>query len=48
VAVTGLASALGIHQGTMTVDDAAARFRADAFLALGAPPLGTMGDALLA
>ena len=100
VAVTGLASALGIHQGTMTVDDAAARFEADAFLlgpaarseavraiydptygrytwgkleimslrdqalaawggkfslrrfheallALGAPPLGTMGDALL-
>jgi hypothetical protein len=100
VAVTGLASALGIHQGTMTVDDAAARFEADAFLlgpaarseaaratydptygrytwgkleimslrdqalaawgakfslrrfheallALGAPPLGTMSDALL-
>jgi hypothetical protein len=32
VAVTGLASALGIHQGTMTVDDATARFEADAFL----------------
>jgi Bacterial protein of unknown function (DUF885) len=101
VGVTGLASALGIHQGTMTVDDATARFEADAFLlgpaarseatratydptygrytwgkleimslrdeaqaawdtkftlrrfheallALGAPPLGTMGDALLA
>jgi Bacterial protein of unknown function (DUF885) len=101
VAVTGLASALGIHQGTMTVADAAARFEADAFLlgpaarseatraaydptcgrytwgkleilslrdqaraawgttfslrrfheallALGAPPLGTMGDALVA
>jgi hypothetical protein len=101
VAVTGLASALGIHQGTMTVDDATARFEADAFLlgpaarseatratydptygrytwgkleimslrdealatwgtrfslrrfhetllALGAPPLGTMGDALVA
>jgi hypothetical protein len=100
VAVTGLASALGIHNGTMTVDDATARFEADAFLlgpaarseatratydptygryawgkleimslrdqalagwgakfslrrfheallALGAPPLGTMGDALL-
>jgi hypothetical protein len=100
VAVTGLASALGIHQGTMTVDDATARFEADAFLlgpaargeatratydptygrytwgkleimslrdealaawgtkfslrrfheallALGAPPLGTMGDALV-
>ena len=101
VGVTGLASALGIHQGTMTVDDATARFEADAFLlgpaarseatratydptygrytwgkleimslrdealaawgtkfslrrfheallALGAPPLGTMGDALVA
>jgi uncharacterized protein (DUF885 family) len=101
VAVTGLASALGIHRGTMTVDDATARFEADAFLLgpaarseatratydptygrytwgkleimslrdqalaawgtkfslrrfhealliLGAPPLGTMGDALLA
>ena len=100
VGVTGLASALGIHRGTMTVDDATARFAADAFLlgpaagseaaravydptcgrytwgkleimslrdqaraawgtgfslrrfheallALGAPPLGTMGDALL-
>jgi len=100
VAVTGLASALGIHRGTMTVDDATARFEADAFLlgpaargeaaratydptygrytwgkleimslrdqaraawgakfslrrfheallALGSPPLGTMGDALL-
>ncbi len=100
VAVTGLASAIGIHQGTMTVGDATARFEADAFLlgpaakgeatratydptygrytwgkleimslrdealaawgsefslrrfheallALGAPPLGTMGDALL-
>ena len=100
VGVTGLASALGIHRGTMTVDDATARFEADAFLlgpaarseatratydpaygrytwgkleimslrdqalaawdaefslrrfheallALGAPPLGTMGDALL-
>jgi hypothetical protein len=32
VAVTGLAAALGIHQGTMTVDDATARFEADAFL----------------
>jgi uncharacterized protein (DUF885 family) len=32
VAVTGLASALGIHRGTMTVDDATARFEADAFL----------------
>jgi hypothetical protein len=101
VAVTGLASALGIHRGTMTVDDATARFQADAFLlgpaasseamratydptygrytwgkleimslrdqalaawgtnfslrrfheallALGAPPLGTMSDALAA
>jgi hypothetical protein len=101
VAVTGLACAIGIHQGTMTVDDATARFEADAFLlgpaarneamratydptygrytwgkleitalrgqalaiwgaefslrrfheallTLGAPPLGTMGDALLA
>ena len=101
VAVTGLAAALGIHQGTMTVADATARFEADAFLpgaaarseatratydptygrytwgkleimslrdealaawgttfslrrfheallALGAPPLGTMGDALVA
>jgi hypothetical protein len=100
VGVTGLAAALGIHRGTMTVDDATARFGADAFLlgpaarseaaravydptcgrytwgkleimsmrdqaraawgtgfslrrfheallALGAPPLGTMGDALL-
>jgi len=100
VAVTGLAAALGIHRGTMTVDDATARFEADAFLrgpaarseatratydptygrytwgkleimslrdqalaawgtefslrrfheallALGAPPLGTMADALL-
>ena len=100
VGVTGLASALGIHRGTMTVDDATARFEADAFLpgaaarseaeratydptygrytwgkleimslrdealaawgtkfslrrfheallALGAPPLGTMGDALV-
>jgi hypothetical protein len=98
--VTGLAAALGIHRGTMTVDEATARFEADAFLlgpaarseatraaydpacgrytwgkleiislrdqalaawetefslrrfheallALGAPPLGTMGDALL-
>jgi uncharacterized protein (DUF885 family) len=101
VAVTGLAAALGIHRGTMSVDEATARFEADAFLAgpaargeatratydptygrytwgkleimalrdqaraawgaafslrrfheallgLGAPPLGTMGDALLA
>jgi hypothetical protein len=101
VGVTGLASALGVHQGTMTVDDATARFEADAFLlgpaarseatratydptygrytwgkleimslrdealaawgtkfslrrfhetllTLGAPPLGTMGDALVA
>ena len=32
VGVTGLASGLGIHQGTMTVDDATARFEADAFL----------------
>jgi Bacterial protein of unknown function (DUF885) len=101
VGVTGLACALGIHGGTMTVDDATARFEADAFLlgpaarseatratydptcgrytwgkleimslrdqalarwgtkfslrrfheallALGAPPLGTMGDALAA
>jgi hypothetical protein len=101
VGVTGLACALGVHRGTMTVDDATARFEADAFLlgpaarseatratydptygrytwgkleimslrdqalaawgakfslrrfheallALGAPPLGTMGDALLA
>jgi len=100
VGVTGLASALGIHRGTMTVADATARFEADAFLlgpaawseatraiydptygrytwgkleimslrdeataawgpefslrrfheallALGAPPLGTMHDALL-
>jgi len=100
VGVTGLAAALGIHQGTMTVDDATARFEADAFLlgpaargeatratydptygrytwgkleimslrdraraawgkkfslrrfheallTLGAPPLGTMGDALI-
>jgi uncharacterized protein (DUF885 family) len=101
VGVTGLAAAPGIHAGSMTVDDATARFEADAFLlgpaarseatralydptygrytwgkleimslrdeaqaawgaafslrrfheallALGAPPLGTMGDALLA
>jgi hypothetical protein len=101
VAVTALAAALGIHRGTMSVDDAAARFEADAYLpgpaargeatratydptygrytwgkleitllrdralaawgtgfslrrfheallALGAPPLGTMGDALRA
>jgi len=101
VGVTGLACALGIHRGTMTVQDATARFEADAFLrgpaaiseatratydptygrytwgkleimslrdqalaalgttfslrrfheallALGAPPLGTMNDALLA
>jgi hypothetical protein len=101
VGATGLAAALGIHQGTMTVDDATARFETDAFLpgqaarseatratydptygrytwgkleimalrdqaraawaakftlrrfhgallALGAPPLGTMGDALAA
>ena len=101
VAVTGLAAALGIHRGTMTVEDATARFEADAFLrgpaatseatraaydltcgrytwgkleimslrdqaqaawgpefslrrfhesllALGAPPLGIMADALLA
>jgi hypothetical protein len=101
VGVTGLACALGIHQKTMTVDDATARFETDAFLlgpaarseatratydptygrytwgkleimslrdqalaawgtkfslrrfheallTLGAPPLGTMGDALLA
>ena len=101
VAVTGLASAIGIHRGAMTVDDATARFEADAFLlgpaarseatratydptygrytwgkleiislrdqargvwgtkfslrrfhesllAFGAPPLGTMGDALVA
>ena len=100
VGVTGLACAIGIHQGTMTVDDATARFETDAFLlgpaarseatratydptygrytwgkleimslrdqalaawgtkfslrrfheallTLGAPPLGTMGDALL-
>jgi hypothetical protein len=99
VRVTRLASSLGIHRGTMTVNDAAARFREDAFLeapaaqseanratfdptygrytwgkleiqalrdeaiarwgprfslrrfheavlALGAPPLGTLGDAL--
>jgi Bacterial protein of unknown function (DUF885) len=32
VAVTGLACALGVHRGTMTVDDATARFEADAFL----------------
>jgi uncharacterized protein DUF885 len=32
VAVTGLAAALGVHRGTMTVDDATARFEADAFL----------------
>ena len=100
VGVTGLAAAVGIHRGTMTVDEATARFEADAFLrgpaarseatratydptygrytwgkleimslrdqaaaawgpafslrrfhqallALGAPPLGTMGDALV-
>jgi hypothetical protein len=100
VGVTGLACSLGIHQGRMTVDDATARFEADAFLlgpaargeatratydptygrytwgkleiivlrdealaawgtefslrrfheallTLGAPPLGTMGDALV-
>jgi hypothetical protein len=33
VAVTGLACSLGIHRGTMTVDEATARFEADAFLA---------------
>ena len=32
VAVTGLACALGIHRGTMTVADATARFEADTFL----------------
>ena len=32
VRVTRLASALGIHRGTMNVEDAAARFRNDAFL----------------
>jgi len=32
VRVTRLASALGVHRGTMTVEDAAERFRADAFL----------------
>jgi len=32
VRVTRLASALGVHGGTMTVHDAAARFRHDAFL----------------
>ena len=32
VRVTRFASALGIHRGTMTVRDAAARFREDAFL----------------
>ena len=32
VGVTGLAAALGIHGGTMTVDEATARFEADAFL----------------
>ncbi len=101
VAVTGHACTLGIHQGSMTVHDAAERFEADAFLlgpaasseatraaydpacgcytwgkleitslrdqaaaawgarfslrrfheallALGAPPLGTIGDALVA
>lgn len=32
VRVTRLAAALGIHRGTMTVPDAAARFREDAFL----------------
>jgi hypothetical protein len=32
VGVTALASALGIHRGTMTVADATARFEADAFL----------------
>ena len=32
VRVTRLASALGIHSGTMTVEDAARRFEADAFL----------------
>jgi uncharacterized protein (DUF885 family) len=32
VAVTGLAAAIGIHQGTMTVADATARFESDAFL----------------
>jgi hypothetical protein len=32
VRVTRLASALGVHRGTMTVQDAAARFREDAFL----------------
>jgi hypothetical protein len=32
IGVTGLATALGIHRGTMTVDDATARFEADAFL----------------
>jgi Bacterial protein of unknown function (DUF885) len=32
VRVTRLAAAVGIHSGAMTVDDAAARFEADAFL----------------
>jgi len=35
--VTGLACALGVHRGTMTVADATARFEADAFL-LARPP----------
>lgn len=33
VRVTRLASAIGIHSGAMTVEDAAARFESDAFLA---------------
>jgi len=32
VRVTRLASALGVHRGTMSVEDSAARFRRDAFL----------------
>ncbi len=32
IAVSSLACALGIHHGTMTLDDATARFEADAFL----------------
>ena len=32
VRVTRLAAAIGVHTGAMTVDDAAARFQADAFL----------------
>ena len=44
VRVTRLASALGIHRGTMTVEEATARFREDAYLGgAGRPVRGEPG-----